>query len=737
MIKKKNIRYLLCVKYCMLVMIIFMTVRNCFLINTHVFAQNKTTDSLKSLLLMHDLYDTTRVNILTDLAYHFHTTDPEKTLRYAIEADSISEILGYTKGKADSYGVKGLYYWMISEYSTALEMYKKSLKLSLQSSDYNRIASCYNNMGLVYYEWGEREKALEHFKKSLKLSEKTQDNSGIAKSNINIGLVYSDRGDYASALDFYQQSMMISIQENDLNTLASALTNIGLIYYSQKDYQKALSYYDKAIHISKKINDKNGYAIDLINYGIIFSELGDYSDAMIYFFESLEIAQETGDKNLISVNYFNIGDAYQKMGEYEKAYEYFMEGLQISLEIGSKSLQAWHYSGLGEYFFFANDASQACEYSRKAFSISGEIGEIELILQTSRDLSKACALKGLYNEAYEYLMIFQTLNDSLKNEENTRKFIELEYQYLHDKEKELARAEQEKRNAIHHEELKRQKFTINFFIIGLSFSLMLLGTLLYNYIEKKRINKRLDLQKRETELKNTELSQLIQDKDRFLQILAHDLRNPFNGLLGLTDYLLENIDHIDREQLFTTLSLVNQSQKNTFTLLNDLLLWSQSHANLMNIKPEQIKLSDFCYEVIHERKNHAEHKNIQIDYQISDNLQIFADRNMLKSVLRNLLSNAIKFTRQNGTIFICAEQNHHNYIISIADNGIGIGKDHLDKLWKFNNPYITRDTEGNKGTGFGLTLCKDFVEKHGGTIWVESETGKGSTFSFTIPINLQ
>jgi signal transduction histidine kinase len=325
----------------------------------------------------------------------------------------------------------------------------------------------------------------------------------------------------------------------------------------------------------------------------------------------------------------------------------------------------------------------------------------------------------------------------LKNEENTRKFIELEYQYLHDKEKELAKAEHEKMNAVHLEELKRQKFTKNFFILGFSFSMLLLGTVLYHYIGKRRINKRLALQKQETELKNSELSHLIQDKDRFLQILAHDLRNPFNGLLGLTDYLLDNINSIDNEQLVSVLSHINQSQKNTFTLLNDLLLWSQSNANLTDIKPEKIKLSDFCYEVIHERKNHADHKKIQIDYHINDNLHVSADRNMLKSVLRNLLSNAIKFTRQNGKIFICAEQNHHNYIISVADNGIGIRKEDLEKLWKFNNPYISRDTEGNKGTGFGLTLCKDFVEKHGGTIWVESETGKGSTFSFTIPMSLQ
>ena len=241
----------------------------------------------------------------------------------------------------------------------------------------------------------------------------------------------------------------------------------------------------------------------------------------------------------------------------------------------------------------------------------------------------------------------------------------------------------------------------------------------------------------ELTIAHKELEQLVHlnnDKNLFISILAHDLRSPFTVILGLSDLLTENIRQFNIDKIEKLVNEINQSAQNTFTLLQDLLKWSRVQSGKIPFEPQNLSFTDICKDILKILNPNADAKNIKINYFASDEINIFADSDMLKGILRNLVSNAIKFTNNGGAININAEENSENVTISVSDNGIGIKPDNLTKLFDISQIQTTTGTAEETGTGLGLLLCKEFVEKHGGKIWVESELGKGSDFKFTLPV---
>lgn len=245
----------------------------------------------------------------------------------------------------------------------------------------------------------------------------------------------------------------------------------------------------------------------------------------------------------------------------------------------------------------------------------------------------------------------------------------------------------------------------------------------------ERTQKKIELKKYSEDLK-----QVIADKDRFMQIISHDLRSPFQTLLGFSELLLENMGSYEMEEIHSYISLIKNTSQKTYELLGDLLLWSKAQSGNIPFEPQNLSLSNECLDVISELDTNAKKKNITINNIVGSNNQfIWADKNMLKTILRNLISNAIKFSYQDNSINISSTKQHNSITISVADNGVGISEENQTKLWNFTNPYTTFGTANEQGTGIGLLLCKEFVERHKGSIWVESNTGKGADFKFIIP----
>lgn len=231
------------------------------------------------------------------------------------------------------------------------------------------------------------------------------------------------------------------------------------------------------------------------------------------------------------------------------------------------------------------------------------------------------------------------------------------------------------------------------------------------------------------------LKEMNFDKDRFISILAHDLRSPFTSILGFLELLINNIDNYSIDQIEKQINFIYSSASNTYNLLEDLLQWAKSKAGKLSFKPKKLVFKDICQVSLNQLFAQASKKGISIQCSVNENIELWADPDMIQTILRNLVSNSIKFTHNNGHINIKAEKDKQNIIISVSDDGIGITKENQLKLWDISQSHKTSGTDNEEGTGLGLLVCKEFVEKHSGKIWVESEPGKGSNFKFTVPLN--
>ncbi len=239
-----------------------------------------------------------------------------------------------------------------------------------------------------------------------------------------------------------------------------------------------------------------------------------------------------------------------------------------------------------------------------------------------------------------------------------------------------------------------------------------------------------------TEQKNIErqLIRLNADKDRFISILAHDLRSPFNGLLGITELMLEQFNDMSSDDKLEMISTINKTLQKTYALLEDTLMWASVQSEKISFSPCHTDISVYLDEIVDIMKPVAEMKSITLENKVKEPLNAFVDIYMFKAIIRNLISNAIKFTNKGGRVDLSATKKDSCLLVSIKDTGIGMVQEAIDKLFHFSSTVSTMGTANEMGTGLGFMLCKDFVERHGGEIWVESVIKKGTIVHFSLPI---
>ena len=232
-----------------------------------------------------------------------------------------------------------------------------------------------------------------------------------------------------------------------------------------------------------------------------------------------------------------------------------------------------------------------------------------------------------------------------------------------------------------------------------------------------------------------ELSKTISAKNKLFSIIAHDLRNPFNSLLGLTEIIVAQYDTLNPEELLQFIRDLNNASKRTYTLLTNLLDWSRSQRNNIELKPEMHNLKELAYDSIDAFLDMFETKNIELHINIPSDFAVYVDKPTIETVFRNLISNAVKFTPKNKNMYFNASVADSKIEIEIRDEGVGIPEENLKSIFLLEGQYSTVGTEQEKGTGLGLILCKDFIDKNGGEISVSSEVGKGSSFKILLPAN--
>ncbi|WP_158857637.1 ATP-binding protein [Lunatibacter salilacus] len=679
-------------------------------INLFSFAQSTLIDSLKSKLTQIETSERFSPNeeyieVLNRLSESYYNYFPDSTLYYAEKSKQLSEKLGYTEGLADAY----------------------------------------RNIGAFNNKQGNYDTAIVIFKSGLQLAERALYKPGLANLYASIGLSYYETGFLAVATEYYLMSLKIKRDLGLNSEIANTLNNLGLIAIDRRQFQKAMEFFSEAKDIREKLGDKLGISTIDVNIALVLQKEGKHDISLQIFEEILAKESTSENKSLGSVSHYNIGEIYLAQNEFEKAITHYNKALELDQELNDRYGISYDLIGLAEAYLNLNQIPKSRELIEESLRVAEESGIKKNISESHRLLSRLFENQRNYQQALFHHQQYKIFEDSIFNTDTERLTEDLLIAYG------LEKSALETQRIRRENELQREKQNANV-IRNAAIALLLLMVLaLYITIRSYRIQRKARLlvtqqkdelerlyletsqQKEEIESIAKDLEEVNKTKDKLFGIVGHDLRSPINSLNSLMQYTMD--ESLSQEEFLQISHKLKNEVEHVHFTLNNLLNWAKSQMQGITSYPDFLNINELVEENIELYKPISTSKSIAVISKIAGETISWADREQINLVIRNLLNNALKFTPKNGTIEISSRLNKDNdWEISLRDNGIGMSTEIIDSLFKPNFHTKRYGTSGEKGTGLGLILVKDFLESNKGSIWVSSEVNKGSTFTFTLPV---
>lgn len=690
-------------------------------------------DSLQTIAynkLNKSIYDKELSNIVNSISSYYRLKNPTAGINF------INEILEFDFLNQHN-EMMGLCYSWLAKFHSALNINDYAIKLFFVSREfYNKVhdyEDFYWNdveIGNIYYSLGMYNKAIDIYKEAFQgfnksQSYKTQEyhyNVGMSVSLNNIGLCYNKLGKYLDAKQNFLRVLDIRIAQNDTPGVQVGYMYLGNTYHLLKNHEEAIKNYSKV------------------------------KDLTVSFAKQRYIGY-IASQSFVGESYLGLAKVYSDLNKFDSTIHYFNKALELFKSIENTEMMVNTFVDYSESYFKNNNLEKAIYYAKLAYDTSSAENYIKLILKSSKMLSDYYYKKNDIIKSLEYQKLYNSVNDTLIKNLNISTIENAQLSYTVD----------QKLNEIN--ELKNQKELNesrlkqnNTLIISLIlFSLFFFAIVIILFLQSKykhKINILLESRNRELmdtnykliesernlETKNIELLNTnlrLEDsnnaKDKIFSILAHDLKNSVGGVKNMTEVLFDNYDSFLEEEKKDFLEIMKKSSIKLYHLLENLLTWSRSQRGIIVFSPAVNDLYELIEDCIQMLQQQANNKNIRIHDNVRKNTLAYFDNNMIDAVLRNILSNAIKFTNSEGTVVVSCQKIKNEYLISIRDNGIGMPPSVSEGLFDFVRQMSRMGTQGEEGSGLGLVICKDFVEKNGGRIWVDSQPGLGSTFYFTIP----
>lgn len=664
------------------------------LILTHAPAiAQDAIDSLAQ-LLRKETDDSVRFQLLLELSNATEYSDFHKSKAYAHQCIPLSERL-------DSWA-KGKLYLRLAFLETLEGDYAEALQYDLR---------CANLFGVE------------------------KDSANLAKAYIDVGADYRDIGDYDEAYSYFVQGFWIAKNytknptERDSLTMLVALHNMGTVFAELGQFDLAYQHLMASEKISARINDTQGQAYTQDELGELHRKKGDYEEAESNLLKAARLGRQLKIRFLIPRVQLHMANLYLDMGQYTKSLAYFDSVRTSQAEINNLFALAECDLGTGQVMARQRNYPEALRRYQSSLQASRQLNARNLALSNYSALASVYEGMKDYQKALSFHRQHDALRDSMFSKSSMEKVFkdQIRFQTMNkDLEIEaLSELQQQQTSAI-----RRQELIQNILVVVAVLSVILLYSVYRSSQRRKRINRLLLEHQEEIKRRSLELEQLNQVKDKFFSIISHDLRSPMTALGGTLDLL--NKKQLTPEEFATLTQALRIQFNHTRTLINNLLDWTLLQMDKLNVQHVPVHLAAMTEESFEALRN-LYPKNIRLENRINPAFTGVGDPNILSLVLRNLILNAIKFTETGGMVWVEASEQGDEIIISVGDNGIGIQPDTQQFLFTKTSSYSTRGTANEKGTGLGLILCKEFVEKNGGRIWMESTPGVGSTFYFTLP----
>ncbi len=566
--------------------------------------------------------------------------------------------------------------------SQALDYLYQAVDACLNSENFVCLGATYSIMGTIFRINGLYDRAIEYTIKSKLSYRKADYEEGYAWTAYLLGRIYADLKHPEKALESFLDAersyqVMASIDRNE-NGIAICQEQIGILNMDEGNYVEARKNFDRVLNIHTKSGSEVGISSSYKHIGMIEFYQGNYVLAENYLNKALVIKEEIADVLSLSSIYEYLGLSMIARGKTDQGIELVEKALELAIANNQKKIQIDIYSKLADIHLDINKPNQAIIFQNRQIEIQDSI------------ISGTVSIKIEQLQSIEEI---EEQNSQIKSLEN-----------------------QNRSKALRIQKQRNYQWLMVFgILVILLFSSIIIWS--NNRIQRK----------------NKELNHANTTKDKLFSIIAHDLKGPIGSADGLVNILADQIQQKDTANLEKPISVVQKTLHETTKLLNNLLDWAGAQLLKIEFNRQTLHLNSMAEMLKDQFDLEAEKKQIDIRLSIDDSIQVYADQNMLQTILRNLLSNAIKFSEANGVITFSAHDSDRFVQLSIEDKGVGIPLHMKDNLFNLEVNSNRSGTQGEKGTGLGLVLVKDFVEKHGGQIWVDSQEGFGSTFHFTLP----
>ncbi len=672
-----------------------------FLLVFSGFAQTKEIDSL-FIQLAYEESDTLKVETSLKLIQKLYDIEAyDRALKYIFESEKLSSSMNYTHGIAETTYYKSLIYTTKNDYINAVTGYAKSKAL-------------YTDL---------------------------KDTLGVAKVNNSIGLIEIKRGNYAKGLQ-YSLSAIKELEKRNLKPeLCSAYNNLAKAYYSINAQDKALEFYLKALQLQTELNKKPEIIESNNRLAELYSAKKEYRKSIEYYETVIKMVGNTNDS--IKGNVLpKLGGEYLKFNDYETATKYLLEGLNLNRKSKNKLGLVISLNNLGELNYNLKKLVLAENQLYEAGTLAKSINNKTELLKYYKLMKAIDSTKRKFDRAFIWQREYYNLKNSLDNnnvfkDSLSNSSLELNPDFDNIIEKANDTTLLQKETKIEDDE-KLNRFQLIFYaLLG---ALAIVSTfLILIYLKRNNSikytqdleekNIKIELQNKAFQEQTKHLENVNNVKDKLFSIISHDLKDSLSSINGFIDLLKDG--SLSRDEFDNLIPELSENANNASLLLFNLLNWSKSQMHSLEPKPTLFDVQEVFEDKVKLIEQRLDSKGIDlIDHSQRD--FVYADRSMFEIVIQNLLANAVKFCKNGDSITISNHISNGSCIISIADTGIGISKENIEKLFK-NNSFTTIGTKNEKGTGLGLSICKELVELNNGKIWVESNLNVGSTFYVQLP----
>ena len=701
------------------------------------FSQSAKVDSLQHRLSLEKV-DTTAINILLDISFEYRNSKPDSTIYFAQEAHLRAEEVGFLEGSVLGLRNIGLGYQKKGAYDSCIAYVTMAIERA-GNAKLAAMGDAYNTLGTTFYFTGEYDSAIVAFEKGAAIFEEFEEWSNQAGNFANIGVIAETQGNNLKALEFYQRALTIFEQEKSADGIANVQSNMASILEDQDKFDEALVLYNKTLKHDLKNNNLLGAAITTGSIAGIKKELGDCEEAIQDYRKSLAMFKKADANCRTSLALNNIGKLHLTHQSMDSAKYYFSQALIVADSCDVPENKVAAHLNLGDYYLATEQSQSARNEFLTAFTLANDIGLQREVADASQELFQIEKNNGNTELALKYLEVYSSTFKTLYNEENARKTARIQAEYEFSKQKEMLEYETQIRELTLQNELSQERGmrnTILVILVLVVLLMILLGVMYFQRLMSTRklnqFNHEILSQQKKLHQKNKELTELNEEKNTLIGIVAHDLKQPINQIRGLLQIMqLEGETYSKNTRDY--LDLMDQSSARSVEMIERILDINAIENKTLEIKNESFELKQLVRSAVIGFESQALAKNIAISNSngIEDGI-VNTDPLLLREVIDNLLSNAIKFSPPNAKVHVASQRMNGHYIVKIKDEGPGISKEDQKQMFNKYQKVNAQPTANEKSTGLGLAIVKKYAGELGYQIECNSE-GFGTEFSIFIP----